>query len=324
MFHSVGTPLYWIGFFAFIFVMLALDLGVFHKKNHEITLKEAGIWTAVWVGLAGCMAVFVYFRMGSTHALEFVTGYVLEEALSVDNIFVFILLFKTFGIPRTLQHRVLFWGILGALVMRITFILAGGAFVQRFEWAMYVFGAILVYTGGKIMFGKDEEERPQDNPVVKFMGRLIPSTKTLRDGKFFVREGGKLLATPLFTTLIAVEISDVIFAVDSIPAIFAVTTDPFIVFTSNICAIMGLRSMYFLLAAVIERFHYLQLGLSVVLIFIGGKLIAHKYVHVPIYVSLGVILVVLAGAIVFSIMKPPVVPEELSGASDTPGGPVDS
>jgi tellurite resistance protein TerC len=301
--ETVGSPLLWAGFIAFVLAMLALDLGVFHKRPHEITIREAGIWSAVWVALALVFNAIVYARFGSERALEFTTGYVIEKALSVDNIFVFVVVFGTFGIPGIYQHRVLFWGVLGALVMRAAFIFAGGAFLQRFHWAIYVFGGVLVVTGIKLLVQREVEAHPEKNPVVRLFQRFFPVTHELRGPKFFVIENGKRYATPLLLGLVAVEVTDLIFAVDSIPAIFAITTDPFIVFTSNIFAILGLRSLYFLLAGIITKFAYLKVGLSFVLVFVGAKMLLMDFYKIPILASLGIIAGLLGGSIVISLVK---------------------
>jgi tellurite resistance protein TerC len=301
--ESVGSPVLWAGFLVFVFAMLAIDLGVFHKRPHEVSLKEAGIWSAVWVTLALLFNAGVYFRFGSERALEFTTGYVLEKALSVDNIFVFVVIFSTFAIPAVHQHRVLFWGVLGALVLRAVFILAGGAFLQRFHWAIYVFGGLLVVTGVKLLLQRNEEVHPERNPFVRLFQKLFPVTHTYHGSKFTVLEGGRRYATPLLLALVAVEVTDIIFAVDSIPAIFAVTTDPFIVFTSNIFAILGLRSLYFLLAGVITMFTYLKVGLSFVLVFVGAKMLLMDVYKLPIVASLGIIAGILGASVVASLVK---------------------
>ena len=302
--QSVGSPLAWISFVVFVLAMLALDLGVFHKQAHQVSLKEAGIWSAVWVSLAMTFNVGVYFLFGAERALEFATGYVIEKALSVDNIFVFVVIFSTFAVPAAYQHRVLFWGVLGALLMRALFILAGGAFLQRFHWAIYVFGGVLAFTGVNLLLQRNEEPHPEKNPLVRGFQKLFPMTREFRGPRFVVRENGRLLATPLLLTLVAVEVTDIIFAVDSIPAIFAITRDPFIVFTSNIFAILGLRSLYFLLAGVINKFVYLKLGLSFVLIFVGAKMLLIDLYKVPILASLGIIAGILTLSVVASLLKP--------------------
>jgi tellurite resistance protein TerC len=303
--QTIGSPLLWGGFIVFVLLMLALDLGVFHRNAHSVTVKEAGLWTAVWVTLAVLFNIGIYVWFGSERALEFSAGYLIEKALSVDNIFVFVVIFTTFGIPAAYQHRVLFWGVLGALVMRAAFIVAGGAFLQRFHWAIYVFGGILVLTGIKLLVQKEGEMHPEKNPVVRFFQRIFPLTHTVEGGHFTVVQNGRRYGTTLLLALVAVEVTDLIFAVDSIPAIFAVTTDPFIVFTSNIFAILGLRSLYFLLAGVIGKFHYLKIGLAFVLVFVGAKMLLVDVYKVPIGVSLLVIASILVLSVVISLLRPP-------------------
>jgi tellurite resistance protein TerC len=294
---------------------------VFHKKAHEVSLKEAGIWSAVWFALAIVFNVGVYVWFGADRALEFTTGYLIEKALAVDNIFVFVVIFTTFAIPAIYQHRVLFWGVLGALVMRAIFIVLGGAFLQRFHWAIYVFGGILAVTGIKLLLQRNQELHPERNPIVRWFQKLFPLTPELHDDKFLVLKNGRRYATPLLLALVAVEVTDLIFAVDSIPAIFAITKDPFIVFTSNIFAILGLRSLYFLLAGIITKFAYLKVGLSVVLIFVGGKMLLMDVYKVPISASLGIIAGILGLSIVVSLLKPP---SETPEAPDAPREPVGS
>jgi tellurite resistance protein TerC len=294
----------WVGFIAFVLAMLALDLGVFHRKAHAVRPKEAGIWVAVWVSLAFLFALGLYFYRDANTALTFLTGYIIEESLSVDNIFVMVLIFTYFSVPSEFQHRVLFWGILGALIMRGLFIGIGALLVSRFEWILYVFGAMLVFTGIRMAFKGDEEFDAEQNPVVRFVRRFVPMTAGYRGPHFFTIENGRRVATPLLLVLVLVEFTDLMFAIDSIPAIFAVTTDPFIVFTSNIFAILGLRSMYFLLAAVVHRFHLLKYGLAVILVFVGAKMLLEHVMHVPIVLSLGVIVSVLVGTIAASLIWP--------------------
>jgi tellurite resistance protein TerC len=303
--ETIGSPSLWAGFLVFVLAMLAIDLGVFHRKAHAVTLKEAGTWSAVWVALAGIFNVGVYWRFGSERALEFTTGYLIEKALAVDNIFVFVVIFAAFAIPAAYQHRVLFWGILGALVMRAAFIFAGAAFLQRFHWAIYVFGGVLAATGIKLLVQRDQEMHPESNPLVRAFEKFVPATRELAGNRFIVMRDGRRLVTPLLLALVAIEVTDVIFAVDSIPAVFAVTTDPFIVFTSNIFAILGLRSMYFLLAGVITKFAYLKIGLAVVLVFVGAKMLLTDVFALPIAVSLGVIAAILGASIAMSLVKPP-------------------
>lgn len=295
----------WIGFNVFVLVMLALDLGVFHRKNHVVGLKESITWTAVWVAMAMLFNWGIAHFMGNEKALEFFTGYVIEKSLSVDNVFIFALLFSYFAVPALYQHKVLFWGILGALVMRAVMIALGAKLIAEFAWIIYVFGAFLILTGVKMIVKREEKIHPEQNPVVRFFKRFVPSTSDFSGDKFFVREKGVLMATPLFVVLILVEFSDLIFAVDSIPAIFAVTKDPFIVYTSNVFAILGLRSLYFALAGVLDKFHYLKVGLGVVLSFVGVKmLLAHTPWKIDTLVSLGVIIVVLTASVVASLAWP--------------------
>jgi tellurite resistance protein TerC len=319
----------WVGFSAFILTMLALDLGVVNRKAHRVSPKEAGLWVAAWVSLAVIFGLGVYRFMGRQAGLEFAAGYLVEEALSVDNLFVFILIFSYFRVPASLQHRVLFWGILGALVMRGVMIAAGAILLDRFHWIIYVFGAFLVFTGIRMATHGETDIEPEANPVLRLVRRLIPVTKRYHGQHFFVREPSgpdgklRLVATPLFIVLVLFETTDLVFAVDSIPAVFGVTRDPFIVYTSNVFAILGLRSMYFLLAGIIEKFHYLRLGLAVVLVFVGAKMLASTAVHVPIGISLAVIATVLAVSVVASLMFPaaseahrPVNPADLEGTSE--------
>ncbi|MBL9136399.1 MAG: TerC family protein [Verrucomicrobiales bacterium] len=301
----------WIGFNAFVLLMLALDLGVFHRKCHVVTFKESISWTVVWIALAMVFNAGIWHYAGSQKALEFFTGYLIEKSLSVDNVFVFALLFSYFAVPPKYQHKVLFWGILGALVMRAIMIAAGAALITKFTWIIYVFGAFLILTGIKMIVKREEEVHPERNPVVRLFKRIMPVTPDYRGERFFVRENGIRMATPLFVVLLLVEISDLIFAVDSIPAIFAVTTDPFIVYTSNVFAILGLRSLYFALAGVMDKFHYLKIGLGVVLSFVGVKMmLAHTAWKIDTLVSLGVIVLILAISVVMSLLRPktPVMP----------------
>jgi tellurite resistance protein TerC len=301
--ETIGSPALWAGFIAFVIAMLAIDLGVFHRKAHEVSLKEAALWSAVWVTLSILFNIGVYVWFGGERALEFTTGYLIEKALSVDNVFVFVVVFSSFGIPALYHHRVLFWGVLGALVMRALFIWVGGAFIQRFHWAIYVFGGILAFTGVKLLIQRNEEIHPEKNVVVRAFARLIPVVHDHAGGKFTILRDGRRFATPLLLALVAVEVTDLIFAVDSIPAIFAITTDPFIVFTSNIFAILGLRSLYFLLAGVIDKFRYLKVGLSIVLIFVGAKMLLTDVYKLPIAVSLAVIAGILGVSIVASLVN---------------------
>ena len=310
----------WVGFNVFVLAMLALDLGVFHRQSHVVSFRESMAWTVVWIGLALVFNLGVWHYAGSQKALEFFTGYLIEKSLSVDNVFVFALLFSYFAVPPKYQHKVLFWGILGALVMRAVMIGLGSALITRFTWIVYVFGAFLILTGLKMILKREEEIHPERNPVVRAFKRLMPVTSGYREDRFFVRENGVRHATPLFVVLLLVEVSDVIFAVDSIPAIFAVTTDPFIVYTSNVFAILGLRSLYFALAGVMDKFHYLKIGLGVVLTFVGTKMIlAHTAWKIDTIVSLGVIVAILGLSIVASLVWPKKAPAP--AATPHPVGP---
>ncbi len=300
--HSVGTPAIWIGFTIFVLAMIALDLGVFNRKAHAPSVRESAGWTILWVSLSLGFNFIVLRAFGATAAVEFFSGYLIEKALSVDNLFVFLVIFSFFRVDIALQHRVLFWGIFGALILRAIFIFAGAAFVARFHWMLYVFGAFLLYTGIKLLASSDGEMDPSKNPVLRFYKRYVRSVEDFRGTSFFVRENGKLHATPLFLVLLVVEASDVIFAVDSIPAIFGITTDPFIVYTSNVFAIFGLRSMYFLLAAMLVTFHYLKFGLALVLMFIGGKMMIEPWFDITPVASLIVVSVLLVGSVVASLV----------------------
>ena len=294
----------WIGFNGFVLAMLVLDLGVFHRQAHVVSFKESIAWTVVWVALALAFNAGVWHFAGSTKALEFFTGYLIEKSLSVDNVFVFALLFSYFAVSPVYQHKVLFWGILGALVMRAIMIALGAALIAKFAWIIYVFGVFLILTGIKMIVKREGEIHPERNPVVRWFKKLMPVTPDYRGDRFFVRENGLRMATPLFVVLLLVEISDLIFAVDSIPAIFAVTTDPFIVYTSNVFAMLGLRSLYFALAGIMGKFHYLKIGLGVVLSFVGVKmLLAHSPWKIDTLVSLGVIVAILAASIVWSLLR---------------------
>jgi tellurite resistance protein TerC len=287
---------------AFVLAMLALDLGVFHREAHEVRPREALVWSAVWVSLALLFALGVYAWRGPDPAFQFLTGYLIEKALSVDNIFVFLVIFAAFSVPPASQHRVLFLGILGALVMRAVFILLGAALLERFHWMMYVFGAVLIATGVRMFRTGDEHVDPQANPVYRLMRRWIPVVPEYHGTHFTIVQGGRRFATPLLLVLIVVETTDLVFAVDSIPAIFAVTRDPFIVFTSNVFAILGLRAMFFLVAGVMDRFKYLKIGLALVLAFVGVKMIASDVYPIPILVSLAVIALLIGGAVVASLL----------------------
>jgi TerC family integral membrane protein len=305
--------IFWLVFNLFVLGMLALDLGLFHREKHVVELREAISWTLVWITLAACFAVLIYFfghtmvghaRPNSQLSLEFVTGYLIELSLSVDNLFVFLLIFRYFRVPRAVQHEVLFWGVLGALVMRVIFIFAGIALLNRFHWFIYVFGAILVYSGVKLLRQKDQDIHPEANPVLRGFRKLFPVTDDYQGGKFFVRRGLVRYATPLAVVLLLVETTDLLFATDSIPAVLAVTREPFIVYTSNVFAILGLRSLYFALAGFIEMFHFLHYGLSLILIFIGVKMLLSSYLAIPIGVALGVVAGVLAVSVGLSVVFP--------------------
>lgn len=299
---SIGTPALWLGFTLFVLFLLALDLGVFHRRAHAVGLREALGWSAFWIALALLFNGLVWFRFGSQAGLEFLTGYLIEKALSVDNIFVFLVIFSYFSVPAAYQHRVLFYGILGALVMRAVFILAGASLLAAFHWMLYVFGALLVFTGLKLFMTREDQVHPERNPLFRLFRFLIPAVGQYRGPRFLVREGGRWLATPLLLVLAAIEATDVVFAVDSIPAIFAVTRDPFIVYTSNIFAILGLRALFFLLAGAMSKMRYLKTGLALVLVFVGGKMLVADWYKVPITVSLLVIVGLLGGAVLASLL----------------------
>ena len=300
---TIGTPPLWLAFTGFVVGMLALDLGVFHRKAHEVKFKEALAWSVVWVGLALAFNLGVWHWFGPTKGLEFLTGYVIEKALSVDNVFVFLVVFTTFSVPATYQHRVLFWGVVGALVMRAIFIAAGAAVLEVFHGVIYFFGALLLFTGIKLLVQRNKEEHPERNPVFRLLQRFVPSTPEYHGQRFWVRVDGRRLATPLFTVLLLIEFTDVVFAVDSIPAIFAVTRDPFIVFTSNIFAILGLRALYFCLAGFVGRLRYLKVGLALVLIFVAIKMMLTDFYKIPIHLSLLAVSLLLGGAVVASLLR---------------------
>jgi tellurite resistance protein TerC len=294
----------WAGFLGFVLAMLALDLGVFHKKAHVVGFKEALIWSVVWISMAGLFNVAIYVWFGETKALEFTTGYVIEKALSVDNIFIFLIIFSYFAVPAAYQHRVLFWGIVGALIMRGIFIVLGAALLAKFHWIIYVFGGFLVLTGIKMLISDDSNRQPDQTPAYRFFKRFIPASSTYDGSKLFTRQNGALLATPLFIVLLLVEFTDLIFAVDSIPAVFAVTQDPFIVFTSNIFAILGLRSLFFLLSGVMNKFSRLKTGLALVLVFVGIKMAIMDVYKIQTLHSLLAVAMLIAGAILASLLWP--------------------
>jgi tellurite resistance protein TerC len=301
-----GSTWLWIGFSLFIFTMLSLDLGLFNRKAHTIKYREAWIWSGVWVTLAMIFAGVVFYYLGSQPGFEFLTGYIIELSLSVDNLFVFLLIFSYFKVPAKFQHRVLFWGVMGALFMRLTMIFVGAALINRFHWIIYIFGAFLVYTGIKMFRQEEIDVQPEKNPLVRLVTRFLPITRHYEEEKFFTKVNGKRTGTLLLLVLMVVEVTDLVFAVDSIPAIFAVTTNTFIVYTSNVFAILGLRSMYFLLAGVVEKFRYLRFGLAIVLTFIGVKMLVGAVgFHIPIKISLGFVAVVLVGSVVASLLVSP-------------------
>jgi tellurite resistance protein TerC len=294
---------FWIGFHVFIFIMLALDLGIFHKKTHKVPVKEAIIWSIVWISLALLFNLFVFFEFGKTKALEFLTGYVIEYSLSVDNIFVFILIFSYFAVKDQYQHKILFWGIIGALIMRGLFIFAGVALINRFHWIVLIFGGFLVFTGVRMLFQKETAVDPEKNTIVKFFRKFFPVTHSGNGDKLFIKENGKLFATPLFLVLLIIESSDLIFAVDSIPAILAISHDTFIVYTSNIFAILGLRSLYFAIAGIMGYFRYLKIGLAFVLSFVGLKMFGSFFnFNIPIVLSLVIIISILLISIFASVI----------------------
>jgi tellurite resistance protein TerC len=300
----MGTPLLWIGFNLFVLASIALDLGVFSRRLHKVRLPEAGFFSLVWVALSVLFGLGVLYFSGKQAGLQFFTGYVIEKALSVDNLFLFLVIFRTFAIDERLQHRMLEWGILGALVMRGVMILAGTELVERFSWVLYVFGAFIVYAGIHMLFVKKEKVHPEKSFIFQFASKHLRLTRDYQGEHFFVRNGGKIYATPLFLALLVVEITDVTLAIDSIPAIFGITQDPFIVYTSNVFAILGLRAMYFLLAGVLGRLRFLTVGLSFVLTFIGAKMIAHKWVDIPEHISLLIVVAILLLALAASLLFP--------------------
>jgi tellurite resistance protein TerC len=302
-FQTVGSPLLWLGFIVFVLAMLALDLGVFQRKVHQVKAREALIWTVVWVALSLLFNLGIYIWFGTDHALEFLAGYVIEKALSVDNLFVFIVVFSAFKVPAELQQRVLLWGVLGALVLRALFVVLGAALLQRFHFVSYVFGGFLVFTGAKLLFQRESHMDPERNPVLRLFRRFVPTVEGFRGRHFFVVEQGKRYATPMLLVLIVIEATDIVFALDSIPAVFAVTEDPFIVFTSNVFAILGLRALFFALADMMNRFYYLKPALAFVLAFVGAKMLVAGVFKIPIGVSLGVIAGILGSGVVLSLLR---------------------
>jgi tellurite resistance protein TerC len=309
---SVGSPLVWAIFAIVVIVVLAIDLGLFNRKAHVVRMHEAALWTAAWAALALGFNAFIYQRFGGTKAAEFLQGWLLEYALSIDNIFVFLLVFRYFRVPAEQLHRVLFWGILGAVISRGIFIGAGAVLIQRFHWVMYILGAFLVFTAGKMVMSKDEEVDPGHNFALRLFRRLIPSTKEFQGQKFIVRDNGRLMATPLLAVLVVVEVTDVMFAVDSIPAVFGVTTDVFIVFTSNIFAILGLRSLFFLVEGLVQKLRFLKAGVALILAFIGVKILIESWYKIPV----GISLCVLAGILVISSVASLIFPEHKASAAD--------
>jgi tellurite resistance protein TerC len=301
--ESIGSPLLWGGFLAFVLAMLAIDLGIFHKNAHEVSLKEAGVWSAVWVTLAATFNAGVYYWFGPQRGLEFTTGYLLEKALSVDNIFVFVVIFAHFQVAKEHQHRVLFWGVLGALAMRAVMIFAGIALINAVDWIIYLFAAIVIASGVRLLIKRDEAPDLEQNRLLRLVRRRLPMTKDYAGPRFFVRRGGTRCATPLLLTLILIETTDVVFALDSIPAIFGVTRDPLIIYTSNAFAVLGLRALYFAVAGMIRRFDHLDIGLSIVLILIGLKMVAEGFIEIPIWLTLAATLAIIGGAIVSSLAK---------------------
>jgi len=302
---SVGTPALWLGFLGLVLVFLALDLGIFHRADRAISVRHALGWTVVWIVLALLFNLFVLLRFGPGPGAEFLTGYLIEKSLSVDNLFVFLVIFRAMAVPAAYQHRVLFWGILTALVLRAGMIFAGVALLARFHWLIYVFGAFLLVTGARILAVKEDlEPHPERSAAFRWLRRVVPATARLEGHRFTVREGGRRLATPLLLALLLVEVSDVVFALDSIPAIFGVTLDPFIVFTSNVFAILGLRSLYFALSGIMDRFHHLRPALALVLVFIGGKMIVAPWLRIGQGASLAVVALLLVGGVLASLLLP--------------------
>jgi len=293
----------WIVFAVVVIAMLALDLGVLNRKAHEIKMKEALMWTLLWIGVALLFNMGIYIVQGAENATNFFTAYLLEKSLSMDNVFVFLLVFAHFKVKSSYQHKVLFWGIIGAVIFRGIFILLGVVLIQKFHWIIYVFGGFLVITGAKMFFKSDEEIHPENNPILKLSGKIIPTIKRYVDDKFFIRRKGMWIATPLFVVLLVIESMDIVFAVDSIPAVFGVTHDPFIVYSSNIFAILGLRALYFLIASVMRKFEELHYGLSLILVLIGVKMLISGYYKVPTVLMLFTIALILIGTVIISLLR---------------------
>jgi tellurite resistance protein TerC len=297
----MGTPLRWVAFNAFILLAVLLDLRVLHRKPHKSSVAEAALWSAVWIAISLLFGVGVHFAFGAPAALEYFTGYLIEKALSVDNLFLFLVIFRAFAVDERLQQRLLQWGILGALVMRGAMIAAGAALIARFTWILYLLGAFLVYAGIHMLFARKEAIHPEQNPIFRFANKHLRVTRDYQGEHYFVRRAGQLFATPLFLILLVVEITDITLAVDSIPAVFGITRDPFIVYTSNVFAILGLRALYFLLAGVLGRMRYLTAGLSCVLVFIGGKMILEPWLHISVQLSLSVVAAILLISLLASL-----------------------
>lgn len=300
---TLASPTLWLGFAALVVAVLAIDLGIFNRKAHVVEPREALIWTGVWVALSLTFNGFVWYRFGSNAAEEFISGYAIEKALSVDNLFLMYAIFTAFSIPELHQHRILFWGIIGAVVMRTVMVFAGAALLARFHWLIFLFGGFLIVTGAKMLMRKNDRPTPENGRLMRLLKKIVPVTDQLHEGAMFVRLAGKLTATPLFLALVAIEASDAVFAIDSIFAIFAVTTDPFIVLTSNVFAILGLRSLYFVLSGAAERFKYVQPGLALVLVFVGVKMAISDWFKIPLLVSLGIIVLLVGGSIAASLVR---------------------
>jgi tellurite resistance protein TerC len=301
--ETVGSPLLWTLFAVVVVTMLALDLGVFHRKAHVVSVREAAIWSAVWVAVSMLFNALVAWRLGRQAGGAFLTGYIIEKSLSVDNLFVFYMLFAAFRVPDEHQHKLLFWGIIGALILRTGMVFGGSWLLSRFTFLTYIFGGVLILTGAKMLARPGKEPHPEQGRAYRLLQRMVPTTSEQHGGSFFVRQDARVLATPLFIALILIELSDIVFAMDSILAIFAISTDPFIVLTSNIFAVLGMRSLYFLLANMARRFIYLQPGLALVLVFVGVKMAARDLFHLPVVLSLLVVVLLIGGSIVASLIR---------------------
>ncbi|MBI2871434.1 MAG: TerC family protein [Candidatus Omnitrophica bacterium] len=298
------SPFGWVAFHVLILTLLAFDLLYFQKKPREIRIREAVLWSVFWIILSLLFNGWIYISKGSDAALKFLTGYILEKSLSVDNLFVFLLIFSHFRIPSVYQHKILFWGILGALITRITFILCGVAIIEAFEWVLYILGAVLIWAGARLLFEKDKEVEPEKGFLLKLFRRLLPITPGLEGGRFLVKKGGRIMATPLLVTLVVIETTDIVFAIDSIPAVLAIARDPFIVYTSNIFAILGMRALFFALAGAMQLFHHLHYGLGAILIFVGIKMATEGLLHIPVAIALAVVVVILTLSIAASLIFP--------------------